>query len=149
MKVPESKVLPFTHVVADLLGIPRYFACTMPSNLLKKRAQNKERYIQNRQRRKEAARAASCASNADPKNKRAASCARYKAYPDKKRAARRVKYRLNPEKEKVVARMQYVKAAAAKIKWYRKYHAKHRGCLCASRRSRYALAEPRPVANTE
>ena len=42
--MPESKVLPSTHVVADLLGIPRYFACTMPSNLRKKRAQNKERY---------------------------------------------------------------------------------------------------------
>ena len=44
VKVPEGKVLPSTHVVADLLGIPRYFACTMPSNLRKKRAQNKERY---------------------------------------------------------------------------------------------------------
>ncbi len=44
VKVPESKVLPSTHVVADLLGIPRYFACTMPSNLRRKRAQNKERY---------------------------------------------------------------------------------------------------------
>ena len=111
MKVPESKVLPSTHVVADLLGIPRYFACTMPSNLRKKRAQNKERYIQNRQRRKEAARAASRASykadpekkraasrasyKTDPEKKRAASCARYKACPGKKRAARRAKYRLN------------------------------------------------------
>ena len=43
VKVPES-IDESTHVVADLLGIPRYFACTMPSNLWEKRAQNKERY---------------------------------------------------------------------------------------------------------
>ena len=84
-------------------------------------------------------------NKACPDKKRAASRARYKAYPDKKRAARRAKYRLNPEKEKVAARTQYVKTAAAKMKWYRKYRAKHRGRICASRRSRCALAEPRPI----
>ena len=37
VKVPESKVLPSTHVVADLLGIPRYFACTIPIVICGKR----------------------------------------------------------------------------------------------------------------
>ena len=39
MKVPESLVLPFIHVLA-VLGITRYFACSLPSNLQKARAQN-------------------------------------------------------------------------------------------------------------
>ena len=42
--------------------------------------------------------------------------------------------------------MNYVKTAAAKLKWYQKYYWKHRGRICASRRGRYALAEPKPVA---
>ena len=46
MEGPESKVLPFIHVIASLLGITRYFTCSMPR---KKRAQNKERYIRSRQ----------------------------------------------------------------------------------------------------
>ena len=32
MKVPESKALPFIHVVAVHLGITRYCACSMPSS---------------------------------------------------------------------------------------------------------------------
>ena len=297
MEVPESKVLPLIHVIALLLGITRYSACTMPSTLRKKRAQNKQRYIQNRESIKAAASAASRASyKADPEKKRAASRAsfkadpskhraalragykahrdkiraakratykadpskqraalrarykahrdkiraakratykadpskqraalrarykahrdkiraakratykadpskqraalrarykahrdkirvakratykadpdqkkaaeraryktyrdktraakraRYKADPDKKKAARCTKYRVNPEKEKAATRMRYVKTAGAKLKWYRKYYSKHGGRICAARRSRYALAEPRPVA---
>ena len=32
VKVPESKALPFIRVIAVLLGITRYFACSMPSS---------------------------------------------------------------------------------------------------------------------
>ena len=42
--------------------------------------------------------------------------------------------------------MNYAKTARAKIKWYKQYCAKHRGGICASRRSRYALAELKPGA---
>ena len=39
--------------------------------------------------------------------------------------------------------MTDLKAAKAKLKWYRWYYAKHGKGICASRRSRYALAEPK------
>ena len=39
--------------------------------------------------------------------------------------------------------MTGLKAAKAKLKWYRRYYAKHRKGICASKRSRYALAEPK------
>ena len=39
--------------------------------------------------------------------------------------------------------MSNLKAARAKLKWYRRYYAKHGKGICASRRSRYALAEPK------
>ena len=39
--------------------------------------------------------------------------------------------------------MTNLKAARAKLKWYRRYCAKHGRGICASRRSRYALAEPK------
>ena len=39
--------------------------------------------------------------------------------------------------------MTNLKAARAKLKWYRRYYAKHGKGICASRRSRYALAEPK------
>ena len=39
--------------------------------------------------------------------------------------------------------MTNLKAAKAKLKWYRRYYAKHGKGICASRRSRYALAEPK------
>ena len=32
------------------------------------------------------------------------------------------------------------------MKWYKKYYAKHREGICASRRGRYVLAEPKPAA---
>ena len=45
-----------------------------------------------------------------------------------------------PRGEKAAARMQYVKSASGKAKWCRKYYAKHRGCICASTRSRCVLS---------
>ena len=39
--------------------------------------------------------------------------------------------------------MTNLKAARAKLKWYRQYYAKHAKGVCASRRNRYALAEPK------
>ena len=45
--------------------------------------------------------------------------------------------------EIIAARITNLKAAKAKVKWYRRYYAKHGKRICASRRSRYALAEPK------
>ena len=42
--------------------------------------------------------------------------------------------------------MIYVKTARAKVKWYKNYYSKYRGRICASRRGRYVLAEPKPAA---
>ena len=170
--------------------------CSMPNQLRKKRAQNKQNYIQNRESVKAASRVASRASySADPDKKkavsRAASRAKYRvdpgkkkaasraaysvdpgkkkaasraaysvkpgtkkassrvAYrvdPSKKKAASRAKYRADPDKKKAAARMIYVKTARAKVKWYKNYYAKYRGRICASRRGRYVLAEPKPAA---
>ena len=39
--------------------------------------------------------------------------------------------------------MTNLKAARAKLKWYRQYYGKHGKGICASRISRYALAEPK------
>ena len=39
--------------------------------------------------------------------------------------------------------MTNLKAARTKLKWYRRYYTKHGKGVCASRRSRYALAEPK------
>ena len=39
--------------------------------------------------------------------------------------------------------MSNLKAARAKLKWYRRHNTKHGKGICASRRSRYALAEPK------
>ena len=50
------------------------------------------------------------------------------------------------ERRQQLEYMNYVKTAAAKLKWYKKYCWKHRGRICAYRRGRYALAEPKPVA---
>ena len=108
----------------------------------KKRAASRASYQADPDKRKSASRASYKAS---PEKKRAASRASYKADPDKRKAASRAKYNANPVVKKAAARMHFVKTAVAKVKWYRKYYSKHRGRICASRRSRYALAEPRPV----
>ena len=39
--------------------------------------------------------------------------------------------------------MTNLKVAKAKLKWYRRYYAKHGKGICDSKRSRYALAEPK------
>ena len=126
-----------------------------------KKAQNKHRYIQNRESVKSASRAryradpdkkrpvsraASRASySTNPDKKKAASRAHYRADPDKK-AASRASYRANPNKKRAAVRMYYARTAAAKLKWYRNFYRKHRGRICASQRVRYALAEPKPAA---
>ena len=52
-------------------------------------------------------------------------------------------YWRNPDKKWAAIRITNLKAARAKLKWYRQYYVKHRKGICASRRSRYALAEPK------
>ena len=87
----------------------------------------------------------------DPESKRASSRAsshtRYWEDPDKGRASSRsssrTTYWRNPDKKRAAARITNLKAAQAKLKWYRRYYAKHGKGICASRRSRYALAEPK------
>ena len=49
----------------------------------------------------------------------------------------------NPDKKRAAACMSNLKAARAKLKWYRQYYPKHGKGICTSRRSRYALAEPK------
>ena len=103
------------------------------ANPEKKRAPSRSSYRANPEKKRAASRAASRASyTANPDKKRAASraafCASYRAKPDKKRAANR-KY--------------YAKTARAKLKFYKKFYAKHREEICTSRRDRYALAEPK------
>ena len=39
--------------------------------------------------------------------------------------------------------MTNLKVAKPKLKWYRRYYAKHGKGICASKRRRYALAEPK------
>ena len=111
-------------------------------------------YRDDPEKKRAASRVASRASyRDDPEKKRAASRvasrASYRDDPEKKRAASRVasraSYRADPHKKKAAARMHYVKTASAKIKWYKKYYSKCRGGICASKRARYALAEPRPI----
>ena len=140
----------------------------MPS-VRKKRAQNKQDYLRKKENRRAASqttydpgkkRAASRATYwRDPDKKRAASRAsywrtkrasshtRYWEDPEKGRAASRVSSRTsywrNPDKRRAAAHMTNLKAAKAKLKWYRRYYAKHGKGICASRRSRYALAEPK------
>ena len=116
----------------------------------KKKAASRASYSADPDNKKAASRAS---YSADPCKKRAtswaASRASYNTDPDKKkaasRAASRTKYRVNPDKKKALARMYYVKAARAKVKWYKKYYAKCKGRICASRRGRYVLAEPKPA----
>ena len=55
----------------------------------------------------------------------------------------RSSYWRNPDKKRAAARMSNLKAARAKLKWYRRYYAKHGKGICPSRKSRYALAEPK------
>ena len=77
----------------------------MPSNLRKKRAQNKQRYFQNRQAIKKAARAASRASyKADLEKKRAAARASFRAGPDKHRVAKRASYKAHGDENRAAKR---------------------------------------------
>ena len=52
-------------------------------------------------------------------------------------------YWRNSGKKRAAVRITNLKAARAKLKWYRQYYVKHRKGICASRRSRYPLAEPK------
>ena len=79
----------------------------------------------------------------DPKTKRVSSHIHYWEDPEKGSAASRVSsctsYRRNPDKKRAAVRLTNLKAARAKIKWYRQYYANHRKGICASRKSRYAV----------
>ena len=121
------------------------------ANPEKKKAFSRASYSANPERKKASSRAASRGSyRANPEKKKAcsrvASRVSYRANPERKKAASRASYRAKPERKKAATRMNYVKTAAAKLKWYKKYYWKHRGRICAYRRGRYALAEPKPVA---
>ena len=83
----------------------------------------------------------------DPETKWASSHTRYWEDPDKGRAVSRVSscasYWRNPDKKRTAVHTTNLKAARAKLEWYRRYYAKHTKGICASRRNRYALAEPK------
>ena len=117
------------------------------TNPEKKKATSRASYRTDPDKKKVASRAASRASySTNPDKKKAASRASYSTNPDKKKAASRASYRVDPDRKRAAVRMYYARTAAAKLKWYKKYYQKHRGRICASKRGRYALAEPKPVA---
>ena len=75
---------------------------------------------------------------------RASSHTHYWEDPEKGRAASRVSSRAsywrNPGKKRAAVCITNLKAARAKLKWYRQYYAKHGKGICGFRRGRYALA---------
>ena len=83
----------------------------------------------------------------DPESKRASSHTLYWEDPEKGRAAScvssRTSYWRNPGKIRAAAHMTNLKVAKPKLKWYRRYYAKYGKGICASKRRRYALAEPK------
>ena len=114
---------------------------------LSSQAASRVSYSANPEKKKASSRASYSANPEKKKvSSRVASRVSYRASPERKKAASRASYRANPERKKAATRMNYVKTAAAKLKWYKKYYWKHRGRICAYRRGRYALAEPKPVA---
>ena len=80
----------------------------------------------------------------NPDKKRAASKASYDANPKKKRAASRASYDANPKKKRAASRASYDKNPKAKNKSSEAYYEDNKESLCANRRGRYALAEPKP-----
>ena len=105
----------------------------------------KQRYRENSGEKRAASLAASKASyDANPKKKRAASKASYDANPKKKRAASKASYDANPKKKRAASRASYDKNPKAKNKSSEAYYEDNKESLCANRRGRYALAEPKP-----
>ncbi len=72
----------------------------------------------------------------------------YSIVPDKKKAASRAyskrSYSIAPERKKAYSKISYAKNHRAKSKYFKKYYAKHKESMRATRRDRYALAEPKP-----
>ena len=138
----------------QVIGTALYIHCgiNMPS-AKKQKAKNKTYYEQNKskllpsrkqayQEHPEAIRAASRASSkasydANPEGKRAASCASskasYDANPEAKRAASRA-----------ASKATHDKNPKAKIASPQAYYADNKESMCAKRRGKYALAEPKP-----
>ena len=112
----------------------------------RKRAASRASYWKNPESKRASSRASSHTRYwEDPETKRASSHTRYWEDPEKGRAASRVfsSYWRNPGKKGAAVRITNLKAARAKLKWYRQYYEEHGKGICASRRSRYALAEPK------
>ena len=108
----------------------------MPS-ARRKRAQNKNNYSANPEKKKAASKAASKASySADPTKKKAAS-----------KAASKASYSADPAKKKAAScacsKKSYAKNPTPKIHSSQAYYADNKESRCAYRRAKYALAEPK------
>ena len=107
----------------------------------KKRAASKASYDANPKKQSAASKAS---YDANPKKKRAAPKASYDANPKKKSAASKASYDANPKKKRAASRASYDKNPKAKNKSSEAYYEDNKESLCANRRGRYALAEPKP-----
>ena len=80
--------------------------------------------------------------------KRVYSKQQYSLDPEKKKAASRAyskqQYNLNPDKKKAESKARHNANRSAKNASSRAYHSKNKDSICALKRDRYALAEPKP-----
>ena len=70
----------------------------------------------------------------------------YSSDPDKTKAARKARYSIDPDKEKAASKAHYsfAKNRRARMKSFKTYYLRNRQRMCANRRGRYVLAEPKP-----
>ena len=73
---------------------------------------------------------------------------KYQANPESKRSSSRAvskeRYGLDPDKKKADSKARHNANRSAKNESSRAYHSKNKDSICALRRDRYALAEPKP-----
>ena len=130
----------------------------MPS-AKKTRAKNKKYYQENKLKLKAASKAlysidpskkkatsksrSKACYSIDPEKKKAASKARYSINTEKK-ASSKARYSFDAEKKKAFSRANFIKKRAAKLSASKVYYASNKKSIRATRRGRYALAEPKP-----
>jgi hypothetical protein len=83
------------------------------------------------------------------KNARASSKASYRLAPEEKKAASRAtskaQYQQNPERKQLASKSQYKKDPEKKNSTTRVYYSQKKESICAFKRDKYALIEPKPA----
>ena len=79
----------------------------------------------------------------NPEPKRITARKRYSINPEPKRRIARKRYRINPEAKRITARKQYNKNSGRKKAAARVRRARNRDSICAQKRAKYALGEPK------